>query len=386
MPLLDPTTVEPRLAPLDPPELDQAIRLALDHELYPAAAAACDLIGQQPEAADLLTSPGTPGLIRAVQSGDRNTSFAAVRAIAAIDPGRGFGGSSTVLESLLLLAGYGERPSVLVAHRNLAEARNLAVAMNAAGVGGRPVTTGRELFAEAVLDANVTTLMISEEIQSPPCADLLQQIRNDWRTRRMPVAVLAETEDFRRARRLVEGDPLSLVLPRTDNPQLLQLQLQQLDGLALSWRVQADEGLDQSDWAIGMLGRIAAEPERFPHYSLVPHDRRLASLLADGRLTLPVIGILAEVGTRHAQLALIDYASGNGWPIELRTAAAQAFGKSMTAHGLLLTTAEIRQQFDRYNASENETPESQRVLGSLLDLIELRAGRASSPATAADGG
>ncbi len=379
LPLLEPASVDPRLAPLNPPELDQAIRLALELQLYPAAAAACDLLGQLPEAADLLTTPSLSGLIRAVQSGDRNTSFAAVRAVTALDPGRGFGGSSSVLELLLMMAGYGERPSVLVAHRNLAGARNLSVAMNASGVGGRPVTTGRELFAEAVLDANIAVLMISEEIQSPACADLLQQLRTDWRTRRMPVAILTETDDHRRARRMAEGDPLTIVLPRTDNRQLLQLQLQQLDALRQPWRVSPDEGLEQGDWAVAFLARIAAEPARFPHYSLVPHDKRLASLLSDGRLTMPVFGILAGIGTRDAQRALVDYASANGWPVELRTAAAQAFGKSMSANGLLLTTTEIRQQFDRYNASENEPPESQRVLGSLLDLIELRSARAASP-------
>lgn len=382
---LDPAMVDPRLAPLHPPELDQAIRLALDHQLYPAAAAACDLLGQIPEAADLLTGTATSGLIRAVQSGDRNTSFAAVRAVLALDPGRGFNGSSTVLESLLMMAGYGERPSVLVAHRSLAEGRNLAVAMSASGVGGRTVTTGRELFAEAVLDANIALLLISEEIQNPPCADLLQQIRNDWRTRRMPVAILTESEDYRRARRIAEGDALTLVLPRTDNRQQLQLQLQQLDALRQPWKVAPDEGLEQGDWAVATLARIAAEPDRFPHYSLVAHDKRLAGLLPEGRLTLPMTGILAGIGTRDAQRALVEYASGNGWPVELRTAAAQAFGKSMSVHGLLLTTAEIRQQFDRYNASQNEPPESQRVLGSLLDMIEIRSGRAAATEAATGG-
>jgi hypothetical protein len=37
---------------------------------------------------------------------------------------------------------------------------------------------------------------------------------------------------------------------------------------------------------------------------------------------------------------------------------------------VLLTTSEIRQQYDQYNASETADAATQQVLGSILDTIE----------------
>ena len=48
----------------------------------------------------------------------------------------------------------------------------------------------------------------------------------------------------------------------------------------------------------------------------------------------------------------------------------QAFRRNSEKHGLLLTTGEIRTQYDRFNASENLDAPTQHVLGLILDCIE----------------
>ena len=45
----------------------------------------------------------------------------------------------------------------------------------------------------------------------------------------------------------------------------------------------------------------------------------------------------------------------------------------MADFGILLTTAEITRQYDRYNASEALDGGTQEVLGAVLDAIELRS-------------
>lgn len=66
-------------------------------------------------------------------------------------------------------------------------------------------------------------------------------------------------------------------------------------------------------------------------------------------------------------------------PIEQREAAAAAFAEAVRRRRTLLTTDEIRRQFERYNQSEFLDAETQAVLGSILDVIE---GKQPADATA----
>ena len=57
-------------------------------------------------------------------------------------------------------------------------------------------------------------------------------------------------------------------------------------------------------------------------------------------------------------------------PRPVRQAAAAGFCKSIKQHGILLTTEEIRRQYDRYNQSEHQDAATQEILGRILDCIE----------------
>lgn len=366
---------------LSPPELDEAMRMAVQVELYPAAAGACDLMPQLPHAADMLVGQQPSGVIRALQSGDRNTQFAATRAVMSIDPDKGFHGSSFVLESLLAISGFGDRSSALVGHGDLTLARDLAVTMSAAGVSAETAETGGELFQLAIKNSNVRYLVISEKIAAPGIQNLVPQLRADWRTRLMPIAIMTDDPNPLRSQRLAQPDPLTIVLPLTTDPRLVQLQLEQLSGLNRETETDAADGLEQSEWALAWLAKISQDRTRYAYYDLAPQQTRLIGLLMHPRYTETIAKILGTIGTPDAQRSLVNYASQTGRPDDLRTLAAKAFGQSIRQNGLLLTTSEIQLQYDRYNSSQNENVETQRVLGSILDQIEHRS---SDSKTSAD--
>jgi hypothetical protein len=91
------------------------------------------------------------------------------------------------------------------------------------------------------------------------------------------------------------------------------------------------------------------------------------------RLSQPTAQVLSALGTASSQRSLVDFASQIAQPLEARQAAAAAFAASVARFGTLLTTGEIRLQYDRYNQSESQDADTQRLLASLLDTIELRA-------------
>ena len=87
--------------------------------------------------------------------------------------------------------------------------------------------------------------------------------------------------------------------------------------------------------------------------------------------------ILGKLGTATAQRELVNFASQSGLPVEEREIVVKAFAASVKTGGTLLTTKEIQQQYDRYNASRNEPEAFQDVLGAILDAIEARRDGAS---------
>jgi hypothetical protein len=95
--------------------------------------------------------------------------------------------------------------------------------------------------------------------------------------------------------------------------------------------------------------------------------------LAVPGLTPKAARVLGLLGTARSQTALVDFASHFGRPIEDRQAAAAALAEAVKRRGPMLTRQQIRQQYDRYNASETQDAQTQAVLGSILDIIESRA-------------
>jgi hypothetical protein len=120
------------------------------------------------------------------------------------------------------------------------------------------------------------------------------------------------------------------------------------------------------------LAKIAADRERYSFYNLGTQQKQLTRLLYLPGFAESASQILASLGTPTAQRELVNFASQSGLPVEEREKAVEAFVRSVKKGGTLLTTDEIQQQYDRYNASKNEPEATQKVLGSILDAIEAR--------------
>jgi hypothetical protein len=120
------------------------------------------------------------------------------------------------------------------------------------------------------------------------------------------------------------------------------------------------------------LAKISNDRKTYRFYNLGNRQKELAQLLYRPGFIQEASQILCSLGTPDAQRELVNFASQMGLPADERQIAAEAFVKSVKIGGTLLTTAEIRQQYDRYNASESATAETQRVLATILDAIEAR--------------
>jgi hypothetical protein len=67
---------------------------------------------------------------------------------------------------------------------------------------------------------------------------------------------------------------------------------------------------------------------------------------------------------------LLNLASRQQQPLDVRQLAAAAFEQSVHRYGVRLAPSEIVEQYDRYNQSAKLDKATQQLLGAILDTIE----------------
>lgn len=369
--VLNAAGVQAEVGPLTAEELDRVLHVAVDKDLVPAMAGACDLIGELGTAELLLTNTRpTCGLVRAIQTGDRHTQFAALRAISKLDPKQAYAGSSVVLATAVFLAGFGEQPQGLVGHGQILQAREMSLLLGDLGIAARSASTSKEFFREATGDSNLRYFFVCDSLQLPDYLELIQLLRADWRTKRVPIVVFVERDEIKRAERLAEADSRTLVISLTMDKDAMSRLVERMRRTYQPWDVSSEQGDSQSDFAMSWLLKIASDRKAYRFYNLNEHQQDLADMLYASGHSLDAIRLLGQIGTAVAQRNLLSFASEAEFPMELRQEAVRSFELAIQRNGILLTTQEIGLQYDRYEASTAESGESQRVLGRILDLIE----------------
>ena len=167
--------------------LEDAIRL----KLIPAAIGCCEVLSEI-GSADLVmgSASNQRALVKALLLGDRHLQFAAMEAISKIDPQRAFVGSSYVMLMAVYLASSETRASGLVGHVREDIGQSYAATLQSAGLFGKSVSSSREFFKQATRDPDLDVLLITDTMDRPDYAELVQQLRNDLRTKRTPIVLL----------------------------------------------------------------------------------------------------------------------------------------------------------------------------------------------------
>jgi HEAT repeat protein len=360
-------------------EIEAVLVQALKLELVPAAVACCELLEKIGTEELLLKSNGQPRpLVQSILFGDRHLQFAAMQAIAAIDPQQPYAGSSYMVNLAIYLAQSENRPAGLIGHNRENVGQTYAATLALSGLSGRSVQSSREFFQAATSDPDIEILLVTDTLTKPDYADLIQQLRKDWRTRRLPIAFLyRDVNRSRRIRARIGKDPLFSAIPFSFAPEFVQSHVERLQEKIKPWKLTNFDRRRHGAAAVDWLTKIAGDRDRYGFYDLSNQQSKLTRLLYLPGFVEGASQILASLGTSAAQRELVNFASQSGLPVEERERAVEAFVRSVKNNGTLLTTSEIRQQYDRYNASENEPEATQKVLGTILDAIEARK-RASS--------
>jgi CheY-like chemotaxis protein len=338
-----------------------------------AATAAARLLGEIGKAEELLYRGDRPApLVLALQNPDRRLRMAALKAILALKPTKAYAGSSYVPSALgYFVATRGGRRA-LVGGPNLEQARTLAGMLASAGFESDTVTNGRELLQMAVGSPDYELVMIDPGIMHPEIATLLQELRRDPRTSLLRIGLAAREGFANLADRSALNDPMTKVFARPHDEPSVRWQVEQLATLAPREFVDLKTRQQQATDALDMLAELSRSAGKL--YDLRPVQDAVLVALYNPKLSVKALAILANMNSVESQRTLVDVASRVTLPLEMRKAAATAFRENTQKYGILLTTDEIRRQYDRYNASKTLDAPTQHVLALILDCLEAPSG------------
>lgn len=351
--------------------IEDVLTWSMKNDHVPAAIAAAEVLGNIGDA-NLLTARGDEPrpLALALRHPDRRLRFAAVDAILKLNPATSFAGASFVPETLGFLAGTVGSKRVLIVDPRTEQAGTLGGLFEQLGYEVDLASTGKQGIALALKQPDYEMVLLGDGVDGPDLNSTWQQLRKDPRTANMLVGFL--TGDARRLElneRAAEDD-LTVAFPWPQSEDMLVFQLKQMFTLAGVKFVPHAERVQQATVALDHLAQLAADPQRGKHYDLLRLEAPVIRAFENSHLTVHAAPVLGGLASPAAQKALVSVASDSNYDATDRQAAAKAFAAAVARRGLLLTTKDIRHQYDLYNASENLDAGIQQVLATVLDVIE----------------
>ena len=350
-------------------EVEQLLIKSIDLDLIHGATAACEVLKQIGTEA-LIVGPQRRPLVNAILVGDRHLQFAAFDAIAKINPQTAYAGSSYVLETATWFASSRFKRKCAVGHFESQPAQTWVTAAGPLGWDGLIAGSSQEFFEKVAADPDVAILVISDTLRRPEHRELVQQLRSHWKTKRMPIGLLSSTTDeFLKSVRYTEGIDRLLTFPLSSDANAIRLQLDQLEKKITPWTVSGDDYYRHAVRSVEWLEKATANPQ-LSFYNFAAHQDQLLGLLYHPEFTSAAAKILATQPTAIVQRALLGFISQGDLPIGARELVADAFEEAVERSGTMLTSDEIKLQYERYNASENLPKETQAVLSRVIDVIE----------------
>lgn len=356
-------------------ELNQLLSRSLNRAIIPASIGICELLKELNDPSVLYSGQGAnSALVKAVLSGERYLQFAALDAIVSLDPATAYPGSSWVVDLAAFMANTHGQQQVLVGHYGSDDSRTFGGVVATTGVKVQSVRNGLEFYNAAVSSPDWKLLLLTDNMLRPQFAQVLQQLRADWRTRHLPVGVVVSNEKNRLiVQRLAKSDPLIRIIDLNFDKQIVNSQLALFDGLSSSWGLTDSSRVIHASVASQWLEKLSGDRERYGFYNLLKHEETVFRMLYIAGKARQAAAIAARLGTARAQRELANFASQNGQALADRQSAVDGFAAAVKEFGLLLTTDEIRLQYQRYNSSAAETKDVQAVFGGILDAIEKKA-------------
>lgn len=313
-------------------------------------------------------------LVHALHHQEPRVRFAAVQTILAWQPKSGFAGSSYFNHALAEVLGSTVGTQVVVFSTNASEAGFLNALVRNDGWESEMVSSTSELFRE-IDQQPVSLLVLTDAMGDEPFISVIDRIRELPKGANLPIALLVHGDNLATAQQMFRSDRIdrNLVIASLDGPAQATGEFL-AEASMLADRIDIPQAIKErkSFAALASLNQWcqSQDSRKLLNFDeIAPVANQLLTVPRLAALAAPVVG---WHGNPDSQKRLAVLAGNISQSPAARSAAAASFRLSVQKFGILLTTREIGDQYDRQNRSVNESEFSQAILNSLLDTIEAR--------------
>ena len=219
----------------------------------------------------------------------------------------------------------------------------------------------------AVSSPDYELALIDVGIDQPPINLLLQQLRHDDRSADLRMGLIAREGFTERAEHAAGHDPLTMAFPgRTKTPRS--------PGSCSNWpRYGRMNSFPSSNASARRARHWTCSPSWAQSWQIVRHAPGRKSRFNGAQYAFAQQKGDCRAG--HDQFARSPTGAGpdgrrSAMSLEVRQAALSAFRQNVQTHGILLTTEEIKTQYQQYNGSQNQDEPTKKILGLILDCLE----------------
>jgi CheY-like chemotaxis protein len=295
--------------------------------------------------------------------------YAALEAIALIDPQDDYSGSERALTTALEMLKLGSGPQALIVGSNFEISKTAeALLSQQTNIESIVLTSGRETLLSLSASNPADLLVIVDRVQDLSLFELMQRIRNTQGGGQIPIAVMIP-ELARHERQWIDKTPgvITGVLSRQDGEVGRQLQalMDSMEVLPLTNQQRSR----YSEIAEQFITRIAEDRNTYAFY---PFDQWRSFLvnLTSSASALAHSQVLSSLSSPEGQQRLVQLVAAAGVAESERHLALRGFERSVQKHGLLLNRQDIQLAYDLYNRLGPNDAGIAKVMGELLDLIE----------------
>ncbi len=352
-------------------ELQAILHDGLENHRIPSTLATLELlaqVGSEKVVADV--GGGRTPLCQALRSDNALVRMAAADTILRLDPQTPFAGAADLIDVLVFAAAAEGQRQVLIAHPRQDEAELLAGFLQDFGFVPIIVGQGKEAIRLARARPDIELLLVSDSLSHPPANELVQQLAFDHFSAETPMCLMARAERLMNAEDIAQGFTRLQAYPLPHDETTLLHLIQDLLPLQATYAASVDQRQAMARRAFAWLEKLARDRDRYRFYELLPAETTFVQAMQTPFLSVSASQVLGYLGTPAAQTALVDYTNQSQWPLAHRQAAAAAFREATRRRGILLTHAQIRQQYERYNARLATDQQAAGVLSLILDTIE----------------
>ena len=350
-----------------PVRLNDALSVALQARRTDVARAVLGVLELTGGPTELQPQGNRPApIVRALDDPEERIQFAAARTVLQIDPPHTFQGASRVVEILVrALVADGQRKAVVI-HPSAERGTLLSGQMGELGFDALLFNTGKEGFKAASERNDVAVVVVQGQSIRWSVSETIANLKADSRTAGLPI-LLVGPADIRPALNQLAAKYRGItVAAESQTAADLELQTRQFfTGLragALSDAERANQRAEALQW----LAHLASTRRT----NLFPIERAsdaVVALSGDPEMGLDALLVLSELGTPASQSALATVALNESLTPAHRESAALKLSFHIQRFGLLLSTEQVTQLEQQWNATTD--PLLRSALGTVASSL-----------------